>query len=121
MAAVEAGDREAWLALFTEDAVVEDPIGASPLDPEGNGRRGKAAIAAFWDDVISSGHVTFDIRESYACGDECANVGAITTTFPDGGRSIVQGVYTYRVDSGGDLVALRAFWEFDALTYEPAS
>ena len=27
MAAVEAGDREAWLALFTDDAVVEDPIG----------------------------------------------------------------------------------------------
>jgi ketosteroid isomerase-like protein len=118
MAAVEAGDREAWLALFTEDAVVEDPIGASPLDPEGNGRRGKAAIAAFWDDVISSGHVTFDIRESYACGDECANVGRITTTLPDGSRSIVEGVYTYRVDGAGRLVALRAFWEFDAMTFE---
>jgi ketosteroid isomerase-like protein len=120
MAAVEAGDREAWLAIFTDDAVVEDPIGVSPLSPDGQGRRGKAAIAAFWDDVISSGHVTFDIRESYACGDECANVGRITTTFPDGGRSHVEGVYTYRVDGDGNLVALRAFWEFDALTYEPA-
>jgi steroid Delta-isomerase len=121
MAAVEAGDREGWLALFTEDALVEDPIGRSPLDPEGGGRRGRAAIAAFWDDIISSGHVTFTIRESYACGDECANVGTITTTFPNGDRSLVEGVYTYRIDDAGAIVALRAFWEFDAMTFEGAS
>ena len=40
MAAVEAGDREGWLALFDDDAVVEDPIGPSDFDPEGNGHRG---------------------------------------------------------------------------------
>ena len=120
MAAVEAGDRDGWLALFAEDAVVEDPIGPSPLDPEGSGRRGRAAIAAFWDDIISIGPVRFTIRESYACGDECANVGQIATTMPDGSRSIVQGVYTYRIDDEGRIVALRAFWEFDAMTFEPA-
>ena len=37
MAAVEAKDKEAWLALFADDAVVEDPIGPSAFDPEGNG------------------------------------------------------------------------------------
>ena len=118
MAAVEAGDRDAWLDLFTDDAVVEDPIGPSPLNPEGQGRRGKAAIAGFWDEVISMGQVRFTLRESYACGDECANVGRITTTLPDGNRSFVEGVYTYRVDDAGKLVALRAFWEFDAMTFE---
>ena len=120
MAAVEAGDRDGWLALFTEDAVVEDPIGPSPLNPEGTGRRGKAEIAAFWDEIISIGQVRFSLRESYACGDECANVGRISTTMPDGSTSIVEGVYTYRVDADGDIVALRAFWEFDAMTFEPA-
>lgn len=118
MAAVEAGDREGWLALFADDAVVEDPIGPSPLDPTGAGRHGKEAIAAFWDEVISSGSIAFEIRESYAVGDECANVGRITTTFPDGGRSIVEGVYTYRVGPDGRIAALRAFWEFDAMRYE---
>jgi len=118
MAAVEAGDRDGWLALFTDDAVVEDPIGPSPLDPDGAGRRGKAAIAAFWDEIISIGDVRFTLRESYACGDECANVGRITTTLPDGNRSVVEGVYTYRVDGDGRIVALRAFWEFDAMTFE---
>ena len=33
MAAVEARDRTAWLALFADDGVVEDPIGPSAFDP----------------------------------------------------------------------------------------
>jgi len=82
MAAVEAGDRAAWLALFTDDAVVEDPIGPSPLNPAGEGRRGQEAIAGFWDEIISMGQVRFTLRESYACGNECANVGRISTTCP---------------------------------------
>jgi len=31
---------------------------------------------------------------------------------------VVEGVFTYRVDRDGRLVALRAFWEFDAMTFE---
>ena len=121
MAAVEAGDREAWLALFTDDAVVEDPIGPSPLNPGGQGRRGRAAIAGFWDEIVSMGQVRFRLRESYACGDECANVGRISTTLPDGTTSVVEGVFTYRVGDDGRLVALRAFWEFDNMTFEAPS
>ena len=119
MAAVEGGDRQAWLALFASDAVVQDPIGVSPLDPTGLGHRGVDAIAAFYDTVIAPNRVAFEIRESYAAGDEVANVGTITTTFDDGGRALVDGVYTYRVDDEGRLVALRAYWEVDALRYEP--
>ena len=119
MAAVEAADRQAWLDLFTDDAVVQDPIGRSPLDPDGHGHRGRAAIAAFYDNVVAHGRVAFDIRESYVAGDECANVGTITTTFPDGTRVVVDGVYTYRTDGGDRLVALRAFWEFEAARSEP--
>jgi hypothetical protein len=101
--------------------VVEDPIGPSPLNPEGQGRRGKEAIAGFWDEVISMGRVGFTIRESYACGDECANVGRISTVLPDGTTSIVEGVYTYRVADDGRIAALRAYWEFDAMSFEAPS
>ena len=118
MAAVEAGDRDGWLALFDPDAVVQDPIGVSPLDPTGLGHHGADAIAAFYDAVIAPNQVAFAIRESYAAGDEVANVGTITTTLPDGGRAIVDGVYTYRVGGDGRLIALRAYWEVDALRYE---
>lgn len=118
MQAAEAGDREGWLALFAPDGLVQDPVGPSPFDPEGLGHRGVAAIGAFWDSVISMGEVRFTIRESYAAGTECANVGTITTTLGDGSRALVDGVYTYRIDDAGRLAALRAVWEFDNLRLE---
>jgi ketosteroid isomerase-like protein len=115
-AAVEAGDRDGWLALFAEDAVVQDPIGPSPFDPEGTGHRGLGAIAKFYDEVVApSERITFEIERSYLCGDEVADVGIIRTWLA-GGRhvAVVRGVYTYRADGNGKLAALRAFWEFDA-------
>ena len=115
MAAVEAGNREGWLALFSPDAVIEDPIGESILDPTGEGHRGAEAIAAFWDTTIASGQVRFAIRESYAAGDEVANVGTITTTFPDGNGVEVDGVFTYRVGDDGLIRALRAYWSDESL------
>jgi len=116
-AAVAAKDRSAWLALFADDAVVQDPIGPSPLDPGGAGHRGAAAIAAFYDTVIATAErITFEIESSYLCGDEVADVGVIRTVLPGGRQvAVVRGVYTYRSNGDGKLAALRAFWEFDAL------
>ena len=116
-AAVTAGDREGWLALFADDAFVQDPIGPSAFDPEGKGHHGRDAIAAFYDTVIASSEsITFEIAESYLCGDEVADVGTIRTTLAGGThRAIVRGVYTYRSNGAGKLASLRAFWEFDAL------
>ena len=75
VAAVQSGDRAAFLANFAENALVEDPVGPSPLDPSGEGHRGHAAIAAFWDLIIGPGSVRFEIQRAYACGSEVANVG----------------------------------------------
>ena len=41
---VQAGDKDGWLALMTDDIVIEDPIGPSVTNPDGNGVRGKAAV-----------------------------------------------------------------------------
>jgi steroid Delta-isomerase len=116
-AAVAAGDREGWLALFADDAVVADPIGPSPFDPEGTGHHGREAIARFYDTVIASSEaITFEIMESYLCGDEVADAGIIRTTLAGGThQAVVRGVYTYRTDGHGKLASLRAFWEFDKL------
>lgn len=119
-AAVEAGEREAWLALFTDDAVVADPVGESPLDETGLGHRGPEARAAFWDMVIGPNTVTMDIVSSHAGGDEVANVVTITTELPDGSRAIVDVVAIYAVDDNGLITSLRAFWEMDQLRFEPA-
>lgn len=117
MTAVEAGDREGWLALFADDAVVQDPIGVSPLDPSGEGHRGPDAIAAFYDTVIGPNEVRFTIRESWEAGDEVANVGRITTTMADGTVVNTDGVFTYRLAPDGRVAALRAYWSIDRLTF----
>jgi len=115
MDAVHKKDKEAWVANFADDGVVEDPIGPSMFDPDGKGHRGKAAIAAFWDKLIAPNRVFFDIRESYACGSECANVGTVNTVMPNGAAMVVNGVFTYRVNDAGKVVALRAFWEMSKM------
>jgi steroid delta-isomerase len=117
MRAVEAGDREAWLALFAPDAVVEDPIGSSPMDPAGQGHRSPEAIAAFWDSMIGPNEVRFRIERSHAAGSEVANVGTITTTMADGTVVHTDLVITYRVDGEGKVLALRAYWELDKLRF----
>ena len=118
-AAVHAKDREAWLDLFTDDALVQDPIGPSPFDPEGKGHRGKHAIAAFYDTVIApSEAIDFEINQSYLSGggDEVADVGIIRTTIAGGThQAVVHVVMTYRSNGADKIAALRAYWEFDAL------
>ena len=120
--AVARGDREAWLALFADDAVVEDPIGVSPLDPTGKGHRGKAAIAAFWDHTIArvpGTRIHFDYHTQYAVGDECACVGSLTNHFPNGASFRVEGVFVYRVNEEGRLVSLRSYWEYAKGVFQP--
>ena len=116
--AVENGDREGWLALFADDAVVEDPIGVSSFDPDGKGHRGLDAIAAFYDNVISKAPVSFVVRESHAAGNECANVYTITTDLGGGTRAVIDGVFTYLLDDDGKLAAMRGYWEADNMRIE---
>ncbi|MCW2513884.1 MAG: ketosteroid isomerase [Mycobacterium sp.] len=110
-----AHDKDAWLALFTDDAIVEDPIGPSHFDPDGKGHRGKEAIARFYDMAIAPSELEFHFDKTYVCGDEEANVGHIVIT-ARGFRVIAEGVFTYRVDDDGKIAALRAYWELDRAT-----
>ncbi len=120
MAAVEAGDRQAWLALFADDAVVEDPVGPSAFDPDGQGHRGAAAIAGFYDRVIGVNEsIRFTVQQSLLCGDEVANVGVIRITLVGGAAVEVDGVYTYRRSPEGKIAALRAYWEPDKVRPVP--
>ncbi|OBI51960.1 nuclear transport factor 2 family protein [Mycobacterium sp. E787] len=111
--AVIARDKEAWLAVFADDAIVEDPIGPSAFDPAGKGHRGRDAISAFWDKAIApTDKIEFVFHDTYQCGNEEANVGHILITA--GGHQVTaEGVFTYKADDEGKLVALRAYWEMD--------
>jgi steroid delta-isomerase len=111
-ATVARGVKEDWLALFADDALIEDPVGPSFLDPEGKGHRGPEGISAFWDayvGMIKKFH--FHVTDSFANGPCCANVTAITTTLEDGSTMTIDCVLIYTVDEAGRIVSLRAHWE----------
>jgi ketosteroid isomerase-like protein len=117
--AVARGDKQAWLDNFAEDALVEDPIGKSIIDPTGEGFRGKQAIEGFWDRNIANMRPMFSLQDSICCGDECANIGTLTIQFPNGLITQLYGVYTYRVNDEGKVVALRTYWEADQMKLYP--
>jgi hypothetical protein len=62
--------------------------------------------------IANTDDIEFNFRDTYECGNEEANVGNIVITM--GRRQITaDGVFTYKVNDEGKMVALRAFWEMD--------
>jgi ketosteroid isomerase-like protein len=113
-AAVCSKDKDAWLALFAEDGWIEDPVGVSPIDPTGEGHHGPDARSAFWDKTIANVQTfVFEIHDSFAAGNECANTGVIRMIMANGYAIDCEGVFVYRVTDDGKLLSLRAIWEFD--------
>lgn len=114
---VQTKNREGWLGLYAEDAIIEDPIGVSIIDPEGKGHRGAAAREAFYDNFMAPANISIEILHSYAAGLECANHIIITIQLPGGDGKVYQqkvhGVFTYHVNAEGKLLSLRGYWETD--------
>jgi len=103
----QSKDKEAWLGLFAEDAVVEDPVGVSPLDPTGEGHKGKAAISAHWDNVIGPATpIQYELISSCTRGNECACVIKF--------NGHTQSIGFYKATADGKLASLRSFWDFEA-------
>lgn len=112
--AVARKAKEEWLALFADDALLEDPVGPSFFDPTGQGHRGKERIAAFWDLAIAPvAQFRFTIRDSFANGNACANIGTFSTVLEDGTRADTDLIAVYRIDEEGHIMSMAAHWEVE--------
>jgi len=98
-------DRAGWLALFADDAVVEDPVG-------GGRQEGIDAITAFYDNTISTVEsFEYEIERSYLCGNEVAVV--IRFAIVAAGFALdmdVVNIYAATPD-GTKLQSLRSWWD----------
>jgi ketosteroid isomerase-like protein len=111
---VQTHNRDGWLGLYADDAIIEDPIGKSYIDPEGRGHRGAAAREAFYDNFIANSDISIEIHHSFAAGSECANHITITIRMESEGKRYqqeVHGIFTYSVDEAGKLTAMRGYWD----------
>lgn len=118
---VRARLRDEWLGLMADDVVIEDPIGVAPTNPTGTGVRGRPAAARFWDThIAATERIEIEAHESFAAGHESAHLLTLATSFPNGVRMAVRGVFTYAVDDAGRITALRGFWSLaDAVVERP--
>ena len=108
------GDREGWLALYADDAVVQDPVGVSPFDASGEGHKGKAAIAKFWDTVIGPSRLTITVHKRIPSGAKaCAVHQSIVNSIGKGRQTEVEMIAIYEVNDAGKITRMSAFWSWD--------
>lgn len=115
MQAVMSKDRQAWLDCFSEDALLRDPVGGSPLDPRGVGLRGHIELGMFWDRVVTPvKEVRFDIREEHCSGASIAKVATVNLTTETGAAISYPGVFVYDVDESGRISQLKGYFIWPA-------
>ena len=103
--AFTAGDRDAWVALFTDDATVEDPVG-SPV------HRGKEAIGAFFDSANSLAE-SIELRSldvTAVCGDQAAFAMEIRPNI-GGTMFVLEAIDVMTFADDGRITSQRAFWQ----------
>ena len=115
----QAHDRDGWLALMADDVVIEDPIGKSVTNPDGDGVKGKEAAGAFFDKNIAPIRLTITCEETFPSSspDEIAHILVLQFKFEGGFTSEVRGVFTYRVNDAGLITNMRGYWNLDVMKF----
>jgi steroid delta-isomerase len=100
-----ANDRTGWLRLFTEDAVLEDPVGTHHC-------RGVEALGRFWDDVHDPERRSFvePVTSPAVCGLEAAWAFEVHVVHDDT-ELVIPVIDVCRFAEDGRIVHNRAFWE----------
>lgn len=115
MTAATVGDRAAWLAAYSDSAVLYDPVGGSPLDPDGVGLHGRAALEQFWDLTIAPNDVGFAISAVHPSGREAAVVASVTIAFANGAHVAYDGVFVYEVDDNERIATMRSYFDLTSV------
>lgn len=109
-------NKEAWLALYHDDAILCDPVGISPLDPSGKGHHGKAAIAQFYDMIIANSNLQMIPGERIASGAyTCAVPMKAINDLGNGKKTEVDMIAIYEVNEEGLIMRMNAYWDWDIM------
>lgn len=86
-AAVAIHDKVAWMAIFADYHVVEDPVGSSPhiggVYDGKTGYRGHGALSRFYDTFIEPNNIRFEVAKDYVCGNHVVRDLTIHITMSD--------------------------------------
>ena len=116
IACAQNGQKEQWLSLFADDAVVHDPVGPSPHDPTGEGFTGKERLEAFWDLMIGPSTMVITSHKQIAAGPaDCACIATATNHFGENLIVDIEMIVTYQVNEEGLITSLKAYWDLSAV------
>ena len=96
--ALNRGDLEGVLALYADDATVEDPVGAPLL-------KGRSEIAGMYRQALASGfklQLVAPIRASHG--------NAAAMAFESTGSVVVRVIDVMRFNPEGKIASMQAFW-----------
>ena len=102
IAALNAGDIDAIVALYAEDATVEDPVGSTP-------QRGLAQIRTFYSASLSMALQVVLDGEIRAVANEAAFAFSVSLVM-DGKRITIRPIDVVRFDAQGRITSMRAFF-----------
>jgi steroid Delta-isomerase len=100
--AFEAGDSEAVVALFAEDATVEDPLG-TPI------KRGHAEIREFYATSMATGAKLELLGSPRFAADIVAFPFAVKLDW-GGQKTVIDVIDTFRLNDEGKITEMRAYW-----------
>ena len=108
-AALNHLDRDAYIACFTEDAVVRDPYGGPTL-------HGEEGLHKFWKGMERTWE-SFEMRPEaeYPAGDRVAVPWQTTARSKAGKTAEFAGVNVFTLDDEGKIKQLDGYWDFKAM------
>jgi steroid delta-isomerase len=104
IAASNANDKDAVLALFAPDAVWFDPVGQPP-------HVGHEGVGEFYDQAHAlADKIEMKLNDVIVCGAEAAMVLEIHVHMGEGGM-VMDCVETLAVDDTGRISGMKAYWD----------
>ncbi len=111
---VAAHHRENWLALFRDDALVEDPVGSPPA------RKATGALGRFWDTFIAPHQIRFEVRRDHVIGRDVFRDAVIHTRIGPHVAIEVPAYLLYQLDDDGhhglQVSRMAAHWQLGRLS-----
>jgi steroid delta-isomerase len=101
---VTKGDVDGIVALYAEDAIIEDPIGSDLHE-------GHAAVRKFYE--ASAGTIVMKRAGTTCVAKNEAATPLVVLMGPEGEQSALDIVSVMVFDDAGKIVSMRAYWSFD--------
>ena len=105
--AYNARDVDRIVALYTEEATIEDPVGSRVM-------RGHGEIWSFWKDAVQFDMSLTKGEPIFVCGNEAAITLSVKIGTSDGPRDLGI-INTVAFTDDGRLKSVRSFYDVDAM------